>query len=120
MLAEKMKGATSVAALAGTLGVDTLSNNDINFQGFMAPEVGYDPAFTGGVSGIAQTGTVSKPIIGRIGVYAAEITDKRDTPADQAIEKARLTAEAQQSAFMAAYEAFMQLSDIQDTRYRFY
>ena len=106
--------------LAGTLGVDTLSNNDINFQGFMAPEVGYDPAFTGGVSGIAQTGTVSKPIIGRIGVYAAEITDKRDTPADQAIEKARLTAEVQQSAFMAAYEAFMQLSDIQDTRYRFY
>ena len=58
MLAEKMKGATSVAALAGTLGVDTLSNNDINFQGFMAPEVGSDPAFTGGVSGIAQTGTV--------------------------------------------------------------
>lgn len=120
MLAERMTGATSVAALAATLGVDTLHSDDINFQGFMAPEVGFDPAFTGGVSGIAGTGTVSKPIVGRIGVYAAEITAERETPVDQAVEKARLTAEAQQSAFMAAYEAFLNLSDIQDTRYRFY
>lgn len=120
MLAQKMAGATSVAALATTLGVDTLSNNDINFQGFMAPEVGFDPAFTGGVSGIAKTGVVSKPIVGRIGVYAAEITAERSTPVDAAVEKARLSAEAQQSAFMAAYEAFLNLSDIQDTRYRFY
>lgn len=120
MLAQRMTGATSVAALASTLGVDTLSNNDINFQGFMAPEVGFDPAFTGGVSGIAKTGVVSKPIIGRIGVYAAEVTAEREAPVDVAIEKARLSAEAQQSAFMSAYEAFMNLSDIQDTRYRFY
>lgn len=120
MLVERMKGATSVAALAGTLKVDTLSNNDINFQGFMAPEVGFDPAFTGGVSGIGKAGVVSKPIIGRIGVYAAEITGERSTPVDVAIEKARLTAEAQQSAFMAAYEAFLNLSNINDTRYRFY
>lgn len=120
MLAEKMTGASSVAALAGTLGVDTLSNDDINFQGFMAPEVGFDPAFTGGVSGIAKTGVVSKPIVGRVGVYAAEIVSERETPVDEALEKARLSAEAQQSAFMAAYEAFLNLSDIQDTRYRFY
>ncbi|WP_298063047.1 SurA N-terminal domain-containing protein [uncultured Rikenella sp.] len=120
MLAQRMAGAASVAALAATLGVDTLSSDDINFQGFMAPEVGFDPAFTGGVSGIGKTGAVSKPIVGRIGVYAAEITAERETPVDQAIEKARLTAEAQQNAFMAAYEAFMTLSDIQDTRYRFY
>ena len=39
---------------------------------------------------------------------------------DVAVEKARLAAEAQQSAFMAAYEAFLDLCDIQDTRYRFY
>lgn len=120
MLAQKMAGATSVAALASTLGVDTLSNDDVNFQGFMAPEVGFDPAFTGGVSGIAKVGVVSKPIIGRIGVYAAQITAERNTPVDVAVEKARLSAEAQQSAFMAAYEAFMELSNIQDTRYRFY
>ena len=56
MLAAKMKGAASVAALASTLGVDTLHNDDINFGGFMAPEVGFDPAFTGGVSGIGKTG----------------------------------------------------------------
>lgn len=120
MLAQKMAGATSVASLASMLGVDTLSNDNINFQGFMAPEVGFDPAFTGGVSGIAKTGVVSKPIVGRIGVYAAEITAERSTPVNAAVEKARLSAEAQQSAFVAAYEAFLNLSDIQDTRYRFY
>ena len=37
-----------------------------------------------------------------------------------AAEPAALAAEAQQSAFMAAYEAFLDLCDIQDTRYRFY
>lgn len=120
MLAAKMAEATSVASLASTLGTDTLSSNDINFQGFMAPEVGFDPAFPGGVSGIAKTGVVSKPIVGRIGVYAAEITAERNTPVEAAVEKARLTAEAQQSAFMAAYQAFLDLSDIEDTRYRFY
>ncbi len=121
MLAAKMKGAASVAALASTLGVDTLHNDDINFGGFMAPEVGFDPAFTGGVSGIGKTGVVSKPIVGRIGVYAAQITGQRKAaPMDVAVEKARLAAEAQQSAFMAAYEAFLDLCDIQDTRYRFY
>lgn len=72
------------------------------------------------MSGIAKSGVVSKPIIGRIGVYAAQITAERNTPVDVAVEKARLNAEAQQSAFMVAYEAFMELSDIQDTRYRFY
>lgn len=120
MLAEKMAGATSVTALASTLGVDTLANDDINFQGFMAPEVGFDPAFTGGVSGIAKEGAVSKPIVGRIGVYAAQITGVRDSEMNTAVEKARLAAEAQQSAFMSAYQAFLDMSDIQDTRYRFY
>ncbi len=97
-----------------------LTSDEVNFQGFMAPEVGFDPAFTGGVSGIAKTGTVSKPIVGRIGVYAAEVTAERANPTDVAVEKARLTAEAQQNAFMAVYGAFLDMSDIRDTRYRFY
>jgi peptidyl-prolyl cis-trans isomerase D len=122
MLAEKMTraGAGSVAALGEALGAEVLTSDEVNFQGFMAPEVGFDPAFTGGVSGIAKTGTVSKPIVGRIGVYAAEVTAERANPTDVAVEKARLTAEAQQNAFMAVYGAFLDMSDIRDTRYRFY
>ncbi|MDE5944003.1 MAG: SurA N-terminal domain-containing protein [Rikenella sp.] len=120
MLAQRMTGAASVAALAETLGTEVLSSDDVNFQGFMAPEVGFDPAFTGGVSGIGKTGVVSRPIVGRIGVYAAEVTELRDEPVDVAVEKARLTAEAQQSTFMSVYQAFLEMSDIRDTRYRFY
>lgn len=120
MMAQKMAGVTSVDALAATLKDSVITNDDINFQGFMAPEVGFDPAFTGGVSGIAKAGVISKPIVGRIGVYAAEITAERETPVNAEVEKARLSAEAQQSAFMTAYEALLNLSNIQDTRYRFY
>lgn len=120
MLAQKMAGAASVDALAAALKDSVMTNDDINFQGFMAPEVGFDPAFTGAVSGITKTGVMSKPIIGRIGVYATEITAERETPVNAEIEKARLAAEAQQSAFMTAYGAFLEMSNIQDTRYRFY
>lgn len=120
LLAQRMTGAASVAALAEQLGTEVLSNDEVNFRGFMAPEVGFDPAFPGGVSGIPASGTVSKPIVGRIGVYAAEIQSEREEPTDVAVEKARLTAEAQQSTFMSVYEAFLDMSDIQDTRYRFY
>lgn len=117
LLADQLKSVTSLAGREGTIEASGLT-----FQSFMAPEVGYDPAFPGGLAGIqnAAAGVVSKPIIGRIGVYVAEVTNVTNTPVDEEIEKARLTAEGQQSAFMEAYQAFITMSDVSDTRYKFY
>lgn len=118
ILADKMGKATSVDQLASELNLTPIADSAVNFQSFMAPEVGYDPAFVGGVTG--AKGNLSKPIVGRIGVYVAEINGKTPQIIDPVMEQNRLQAEAEQNAFTSAYQELMELSQIQDERYKFY
>lgn len=118
ILADKMGKATSIDQLASELNLTPIADSAVNFQSFMAPEVGYDPAFAGGVTGIK--GNLSKPIVGRIGVYVAEVTGKTQQIVDPLMEKNRLQAEAEQNAFTSAYQELMELSKIKDERYKFY
>lgn len=115
LLSEKMK---SIQNLDGQENVITAQ--EVDFNGFMAPEIGFDPSFTGGIAGMKAGQTVSKPIVGRIGVYTVQVNETENNPNDVEIERARLTAEAEQTAFPAAYSAVIELSDVVDTRYRFY
>lgn len=119
MLAAKMAGATSVDELASKLSLNVIEATDVNFSTYIAPEVGLDPAFAGGICGMDNS-KLSKPIIGRMAVYAAQIMGVVDTPISIEVGKARIAAENQQRAFMSAYEAFMKMSNIKDLRYRFY
>lgn len=119
LLADRMQGG-SVESLASSLGTSVLQNDDINFEGFMAPEVGLDPSFPGGVAALSQSGQASKPIVGRIGVYVAQADDIRTEEGNPELQKARLTAEGQQVAFPVAYQSFLELLNIEDVRYRFY
>lgn len=118
ILAEKMSKATSIDQLAAELNLTPIVDSTVNFQSFMAPEVGYDPAFAGGISG--AKGNLTKPIVGRIGVYVAEITAKTPQIIDPVMEQIRLQAEAEQNAFTAAYQELIELSNIKDERYKFY
>ncbi len=119
LLKEKMAGATSLDVLAETLGTGIIEAAGINFQSFMAPETGFDPAFPGALAGLAQ-GALTKPIVGRIGVYLAQITQVADAEQSPELEKVRLEAEIQQNALQISYQALLDLSDITDERYRFY
>ncbi len=119
LLAAKQQGAASLDELAAKLNLQVIEAPEITFQSFMAPEVGFDPAFVGGALA-AKTGTLSKPIVGRIGVYGVQPVSESIAAVDPLVEKARLMAEAQQSAFAAAYQAVIEMTDVQDTRYRFY
>lgn len=119
MIEAKLKDASSFDAKIAALGGNVIDSAKVTFQSFMAPEVGFDPAFVGGVSATAA-GSVSKPIVGRIGVYIADVVAKSEDPIAPDLERARLVAETQQSAFMSAYQAFLAMCNIQDTRYRFY
>lgn len=118
ILADKMSKATSIDQLASELNLTPIVDSAVNFQSFMAPEIGYDPAFAGGVTGVK--GNLSKPIVGRIGVYVAEITAKMPQVVDPLMEQNRLQAEAEQNAFTSAYQELMELSEIKDERYKFY
>lgn len=119
ILAEKFAGATSVDELSTKTALPVIEGSDISFQTFIAPEVGYDPAFAGGITGMNPE-KISKPIIGRSAVYMAQITGEIDNPISVELEKARLTAEAQQRAFTLAYQAFLDMTKITDMRYKFY
>lgn len=119
MIAAQMAGATSVDDLAAKLALNVNEGQDINFNTYIAPEVGLDPSFAGGICGM-DASKISKPIIGRMAVYAAQITGSAETPVALEVVKARMNAESQQRAFMMSYQAFMEMSKIDDLRYRFY
>lgn len=119
MLAAKMAGAQSLETLASTLGTTLIEAADVNFNTFIAPEVGYDPAFAGGICAMKQ-GSLSKPIIGMAAVYVAQITGQSNSPISPAVEREKLTAEREQNAFMSAYQTLMKESKIVDERYKFY
>lgn len=120
MLASKMGSASSLDQIAAEYNTAVNPAEGVNFQTYIVPEVGYDIAFAGGVCG-ASAGKLSKPIIGGAGVYAVNITaDVVNENVTAESEKVRITAEEESRAFMSAYQALMELSNIKDTRYKFY
>lgn len=119
MIAAQMAGATSVDDLAAKMALTVIEGQDVNFNTYIAPEVGLDPAFAGGICGM-DASKISKPIIGRMAVYAAQITGSVENPVALEVIKARMNAESQRNAFMVAYQAFMDMSKINDFRYKFY
>lgn len=116
LLADKMRGGT-VASLATTLGVEVIDGTDINFATYIAPEVGLDPAFAGGICGTSM-GATSKPIVGMAAVYVAELTDVVSNPISSLMVRERLKAEQQQSAFAGAYQTLLENSGVTDERYK--
>lgn len=118
MISKKMAAASSVDQLSSELSLPVIADSSLTFQSFMAPEIGFDPAFAGGVSGAKAN--LTKPIVGRIGVYVAQIENKTTEPSDATLERVRLEAEAQQYAFPKAYQELLEMSNIKDERYKFY
>lgn len=119
MLAAKMTGASSLESLASSVADSVISAGDISFNTFIAPEVGYDPAFAGGVCGSKQ-GQLSRPIVGMAAVYVAQIVGQTASPVPQQVEREKLAAEREQSAFVSVYQTLMEKSRIVDQRYKFY
>ncbi|MEG1463566.1 MAG: peptidylprolyl isomerase [Mucinivorans sp.] len=120
MLSKKMAGAASLEALASTLSKTVINAPEVNFNTFIAPEVGYDPAFAGGICGIKDSLTLSKPIVGVSGVYVAKITSTVATPVAQGVEAQKIAAEREQNVFVSAYQTLLERSNIVDERYKFY
>lgn len=118
MIAEKMKGG-SVDALAAKLGVNIIEANDITFSTYIAPEVGFDVAFAGGVCATGE-GMTSKPIVGRTAVYVAQITGALSNPVSPAMIAQRVSAEQEQSAFYKVYQTMLKDGDVDDERYKFF
>ena len=119
LLADQLKGVTSVEEAAAKFGTAPIDGAAIDFNTFIVPEVGYDPAFAGGVCGSGKLG-LTKPIVGTTGVYLADVVNIADNPVQAGVEREKLGAERQQSLFMAVYQTLMEKSKIVDERYKFY
>lgn len=119
MLAQKMSGASSLDELASKLSTSVINASEINFSTYVIPEIGFDPAFAGGIVGMNDS-KLSKPIIGMAGVYVAKVDGKLENQISPELERARLNADVQQRAFEDAYQAFLKMSNIKDERYKFY
>lgn len=117
MIAQKMKG-SSVDDLAVKLGTNVIEAADISFSTYIAPEVGFDVAFAGGVCATGE-GNTSKPIIGRMAVYVAQVTGALSNPVSPAIVRQRVAAEQEQAAFYKAYQTILR-GNVIDERYKFF
>ncbi len=109
----------SLSDVAAKIGREVIEATDINFNTYIAPEVGFDPTFAGAVVGLKQ-GERSKPVEGRAAAYLVEVTEIKSNPVSATMIKERLEAEAKQSAFAKAYETVLEGSNIEDTRYKFF
>ncbi len=116
-LATEMTG--SVDEIAANKNLEVITGNDINFTTYIAPEIGFDPSFAGGVSALSK-GQTSKPIEGKAAVYVVEVTDVISNPVSTAMVKERLKAESEQSTFYNAYQSILKGSEISDERYKFF
>ncbi len=117
MIAAKMNG--SVEQVAASLDKEVATGEDITFTTYVAPGVGFDIAFAGGVTSLKE-GVTSKPIIGKTAVYVVKAEEVVSSPVSSEMIKERLTAELQQSAFYKAYQTLVEKSSINDERYKFF
>ena len=121
ILSAQMQGAQSIDALAQTLSAEAGEITELNFNTFYIPELGVDPNVIGAICGGVPEGKLSKPINGMTGVYVVEITSKevRDE-ATVEMEKVRLEANGQNYIDQRAIQALQDLSNVVDTRAKYF
>ena len=121
MIAEKMKGAASLDALAGSLSTTVGEISDVNYGLFYLPEIGVEPAVIGAIAGGVPEGQISKPIKGYTGVYVVEITSKTATGDVSAeLERVRLEAQNETNLQQRAYGAMIGKSNVVDGRSKYF
>jgi len=72
-VAEKIKGLTSLEAIAEALETTVSTDNEISFSSLTSQS--FDPALVGAVAG-AQQGKICGPVLGSVGVYVFEVTGR--------------------------------------------
>lgn len=118
MLAVKLANG-SVDELSAKYGIAIIDGSDISFSTYLAPEVGFDIAFAGGICGTGE-GRTSKPIKGKTAVYVAQVTAALSNPVSPAMVGERMAAEQEQSLFFEAYRTMVKSGEVEDRRYRFF
>ena len=116
-IAAKINGLTDMQAIADTLGTTVRTKENITFASLTSQ--GLDPKFIGAVS-VAETGKISAPLAGNIGVYVYKVTG-HDTGAFFTEDDAKARdAQMTQYSLQMLVPVMMQDADVKDNRARFY
>lgn len=116
-IAAKINGLTDMQAIADTLGTTVSTKENITFASLTSQ--GLDPKFIGAVS-VAETGKISAPLAGNIGVYIYKVTG-HDTGAFFTEDDAKARdAQMTQYSLQMLVPVMMQDADVKDNRARFY
>jgi peptidyl-prolyl cis-trans isomerase D len=124
ILAERMKkaseGKTDLYSIAGVLGSQVKSANDVNFSSQYIPDLGMEPAVIGTAVAMAEN-TVSQPVKGQSGVYLVKVTSvKKNTEGDVKTEKVKLAQELMYRAANQSLEIHKKDVSVVDKRPLFY
>jgi len=118
--ANAVSGQTSLSAVAGTLGTQVQTANNVNFNSFSIPGLGVEPALIGTVANL-DVNRISKPVEGNNGVYVALVTTA-NMGADQNVsaEKQQLSQNLFYRVSSQVTEAQRKKAEITDKRAKFY
>ncbi|MBR4265952.1 MAG: SurA N-terminal domain-containing protein [Bacteroidales bacterium] len=123
ILAEKMKGASSVDALAAQLNKNVQEATTISFENYQIPGIGADPAVIATAALLTQ-GQVSAPVVGSNAVYVLQNTSF--TPA-QPIQELNIATDRKQmervlrgKAQNSLYASLIKMANIEDMRWKIY
>lgn len=108
ILSAKFAEMKSLSAIAAAYGDTVQTARDINFSSFIVPSVGAEPALIGAVCACLRFD------LGRVNT-----SETHYRLGNRALLQ-RLTAENQQTAFARSYQAFLDMLDIKDTRYKLF
>lgn len=120
MIADKMKG-ESLQAIASNIGSEIQTAADIDPNSFYAAPVGMDLRFIGAVTAV-ESGRLSKPVTGNMGVHVFEVTEVKLGPDDVNIEDEKLKIESMNNYYLTerTFQALTQESNVQDMRVRYF
>ena len=119
-LIEKMSGKSDLNQLVSGVGATLSDANDISFETYSIPGVGFEPAVAGAATAL-ESNQVSKPVAGTNGVYVVKVNSvTTGTDQDLAANKLKLAASISYRANMYAFEALRENAKIVDKRAKFY
>ena len=119
-LIEKMSGKTDLNQLASDLKVTVGEAQNITFESYSIPGVGFEPAIAGAATAL-EANQISKPVAGISGVYVVKVTSiNPGTDQDVTADKQRLAASINYRANMLAFEALRENAKVVDKRSKFY
>lgn len=116
----EIKGIKSIDEASTRLNIPVLSATDINFNSYIIPEVGYEPALIAAAVSL-EPNKLSCPIKGNNGVYLVSVTEvKEENQNDLQMIGMRLQNMYASKASYGVMESIKKLADIKDNRIKFY